>query len=102
MRFECHVDSNPVTGLLFLTTNGDGELVISRDPEAVGVEGLERDCSPVLPQEGMILFFDGKRYPHYVRPCKGTRIAAVMNFYTAADPESNRPAILNRHRFGDE
>jgi len=37
MRFECHVDSNPVTGLLFLTDHlaGGGELVVSHDPDAV-------------------------------------------------------------------
>lgn len=102
MRFECHVDSNPVTGLLFLTTSSDGELVVSCNPDATGIDQPEEDCFLIPPQEGKIIFFDGKTYPHYARPCKGTRIAAVMNFYTQADPESNRPAILNRHRFGDE
>ena len=47
MRFECHVDSNPVTGLLFFTDHpaGGGELVVGHDPAAVGVDELERDCT---------------------------------------------------------
>ena len=65
MRFECHVDSNPVTGLLFFTDHpaGAGELVVSHDPDAVGVDGLERDCTPIRPEAGQIIFFDGKVLP---------------------------------------
>ena len=38
MRFECHVDSNPLTGLLFCTDHqAGGELVIANDTEAEGV-----------------------------------------------------------------
>lgn len=106
MRFECHVDSNPVTGLLFFTGHpaGGGELVIAHNPEAVGVEELERDCTLVTPRAGQLVFFDGKTHPHYARELSGTsdvRVAAVMNFYTRSCPESTRPAELNRHRFGD-
>lgn len=106
MRFECHVDSNPVTGLLFFTGHpaGGGELVIAHNPEAVGVEELERDCTLVTPRAGQLVFFDGKTHPHYARELSGpsdVRVAAVMNFYTRSCPESTRPAELNRHRFGD-
>ena len=106
MRFECHVDSNPVTGILFLTGHpaGAGDLVISHDPDAVGVDGLERDCTPIRAEAGQIIFFDGRRYPHYARPLRGesdVRIVAVMNLYTGSCPESTRPPELNRHRFGD-
>lgn len=106
MRFECHVDSNPVTGLLFLTSHpaGGGELVVSHDPAAVGVEALERDCSPIRPEAGQLIFFDGKTYPHYARALRAdgeTRVVAVMNFYTRSFPETTRPAELNRHLFGD-
>jgi len=107
MRFECHVDSNPVTGLLFLTDHpaGGGELVVSHDPDAVGVEALERNCSPIRPQAGHLIFFDGKNYPHYARALTAgddLRVVAVMNFYTRSCPESTRPALLNQHLFGDE
>lgn len=106
MRFECHVDSNPVTGLLFFTSHpvGAGELVVSHDPGAVGVDGLERDCTPIRPEAGQIIFFDGRSYPHYARELPGesdVRVVAVMNFYTGSCPESTRPPELNRHRFGD-
>jgi hypothetical protein len=107
MRFECHVDSNPLTGLLFCTDHGPsdgGELVFAHSPGAVGLEAVERDCSAIRPQAGHLIFFDGRRYPHYARPLVGgsdVRIVAVMNFYTESFPESTRPPELNRHLFGD-
>jgi hypothetical protein len=105
MRFECHVDSNPLTGLLFLTDHpaGGGELVVGHDPAAVGVEALEQDGSVIPPHAGQLIFFDGKTYPHYARLLRSEadlRVVAVMNFYTESCPESTRPAELNLHRFG--
>jgi hypothetical protein len=107
MRFECHVDSNPLTGLLFFTEHlpGGGELVVGHDPAAVGVDAVERDCSVIQPQAGQLIFFDGKTYPHYARYLRSefdVRVVAVMNFYTESNPESTRPPELNRHLFGDE
>jgi hypothetical protein len=107
MRFECHVDSNPVTGLLFLTDHpaGGGELVVSHDPAAVGIEAVERDCSPIRPHAGQLIFFDGKTYPHYARTLvaeQDVRVIAIMNFYTESCPESTRPLGLNRHLFGSD
>jgi hypothetical protein len=106
MRFECHVDSNPVTGLLFFTDHpaGGGELVVGNDPDAIGVEALEEDGSVVRPQAGQLIFFDGKTYPHYARCLRSepdVRVVAVMNFYTDSCPESTRPSELNRHLFGE-
>jgi hypothetical protein len=105
MRFECHVDSNPLTGLLFLTDHpaGGGELVVGHDPAAEGVEGVEQDCSVIRPHAGHLIFFDGKTHPHYARVLRSgsdVRVVAVMNFYTASCPESTRPPELNRHIFG--
>jgi hypothetical protein len=107
MRFECHVDSNPISGLLFLTDHsaGGGELVVGHDPSAVGVEAVERDCSVIRPQAGQLIFFDGKTYPHYARALlseSDVRVAAVMNFYTERCQESTRPVELNRHLYGSE
>jgi hypothetical protein len=106
MRFECHVDSNPVTGLLFFTDHpaGGGELVVGHDPDAVGVEALEKNGSVIRPQAGQLIFFDGKTYPHYARALRSepdVRVVAVMNFYTDSCPESTRPSELNSHLFGD-
>jgi 2OG-Fe(II) oxygenase superfamily len=106
MRFECHVDSNPLTGLLFCTdhpTGSGGELVIAHDPAASDVEAVEKDCSVLRPRAGRLIFFDGRQHPHYARPLVGetdVRIVAVMNFYTESCPESTRPPALNHHLFG--
>ena len=105
MRFECHVDSNPLSGLLFCTDHqAGGEVVFAHDPAAADVDAVERDCSVIRPHAGHLIFFDGSRYPHYARPLMSqsdVRIVAVMNYYTESCPESTRPPELNRHRFGD-
>jgi hypothetical protein len=106
MRFECQVDSNPLTGLLFCTDHpvgAGGELVFGHDPDAADIGAVERDCTVIRPHAGHVIFFDGRRYPHYARPLTSesdVRIVAVMNFYTQSCPESTRPPELNRHLFG--
>jgi 2OG-Fe(II) oxygenase superfamily len=108
MRFECHVDSNPLTGLLFCTDHragAGGELVIGNDVNATGKAGIDRDCSIIRPQAGQLIFFDGSHHPHYARPLSSgsdMRVVAVMNFYTKSRPESTRPPELNRHLFGQD
>lgn len=108
MRFECHVDSNPLTGLLFCTNHRagtGGELVFAHDPAASDVEAVEKDCSVLRPRAGHLIFFDGRRHPHYARSLiseADVRIVAVMNFYTESYPESTRPPELNRHLFGGD
>jgi 2OG-Fe(II) oxygenase superfamily len=106
MRFECHVDSNPLTGLLFCTdqwAGTGGELVFAHDPAASDIETVDKDCSVLRPRAGRLVIFDGRQHPHYARPLVSetdVRIVAVMNFYTESYPESTRPAELNRHLFG--
>ena len=107
MRFECHVDSNSLTALLFLTDHDrgtGGELVIGNDSDATSREAIDQSCSVLRPQAGHLIFFDGRRNPHYVRPLVSEtdiRIVAVMNYYTDSGPESARPRELNRHLYGD-
>ncbi len=105
-RFECHVDSNPLTGLLFCTNHAaGGELVFAHDPDAASIDAVERDCSVIRPQAGHLIFFDARRHPHYARPlitAADVRVVAVMNFYTESCPESTRPSELNRHLYGDK
>jgi 2OG-Fe(II) oxygenase superfamily len=105
MRFECHVDSNPLTGLLFCTDHqAGGELLIASDTEALGVAGVDRNCSVIRPHAGHLIFFDARQHPHYAPTLTAdseTRIVAVMNFYTESCPESTRPRELNRHLYGD-
>jgi 2OG-Fe(II) oxygenase superfamily len=106
MRFENHVDSNPLTGVLFCTDHAaGGELVFAHDPTAADIAAVEADCSVIRPHAGHLVFFDAWRHPHYARPLtgeSGIRVVAVMNFYTESRPESTRPKELNRHLFGDK
>lgn len=105
MRFECHVDSNPVTGLLFCTDHDSGgELVFGNDQRATSIEAVERSPSVIRPHAGHLVFFEARQQPHYARSLideQDMRIVAVMNFYTRSCPESTRPAELNKHLFGD-
>jgi hypothetical protein len=105
MRFECHVDSNPLTGLLFCTDHpAGGELVVAHDSHAADIAAVERDCSVIRPQAGHLIYFDAREHPHYARQltaASGMRIVAVMNFYTESCPEATRPPELNRHLYGD-
>ncbi|GAA2432956.1 hypothetical protein GCM10010191_53700 [Actinomadura vinacea] len=108
MRLECHVDSNPVEGLLFLTDHprqAGGELVIGHNPEARSAAEVDADCSTIIPVAGHALFFRGSDNPHYVRFLKNNddiRIVAAMNYYTETVPESSRPAEINQYLFGEE
>ena len=91
MRFECHVDSNPLTGLLFCTDHhAGGELVVSHDQDAQSVQGVDSNCAIIRPQAGHLVFFDVTQHPHYARALvseSDVRIVADMNFYTEASPE---------------
>ena len=107
MRFECHVDSNPLSGILFCTDHdlgAGGELVFAHDGKAESIAEVDASCSVLRPQAGHLIFFDGRFTPHYVRPLTSdgdVRVVAVMNYYTRSVPESTRPPELNRHLYGD-
>jgi hypothetical protein len=104
-RYECHVDSNPVGALLYVTDHPKGtggELVVGHDPEARSLDAVDADCSVIYPVAGHLVLFDARRHPHYVRPLRTpgrSRIAVAMNYYTADSPEDDRPADLSDHLF---
>jgi hypothetical protein len=106
MRFECHIDSNPLTALLFCTDHlAGGELVFANNVTAEGIADVEREPSVVRPHAGHLIFFDARRHAHYARPltaASDTRVVAVMNFYTESSPESARPRELNKHIYGED
>jgi hypothetical protein len=108
MRYEAHVDSNPLEGLLYVTTHAPpdgGELVVSNKVGTIGIEEIERDCTRIHPVRGKLVFFDARRHPHYVSSLKnadGVRVAVAMNFYTRDCTELDRPSDLNRHLFGED
>lgn len=106
MRYEAHVDSNPLEGILYATTHpggAGGELVVANDTSANSVGEIDADPTFVYPIAGQLAFFDGRRFPHYVRALSdptSARVVAAMNFYTPTCPESARPADLDLHLFG--
>lgn len=103
MRYECHIDSNPLEGLLYVTPHpkgSGGETIFSNDPTALGPEEISRDCVELIPEPGILYFFDAREFPHYVAPLKNgsnVRIVVAMNFYTPSCSEADRPKDLNAH-----
>jgi 2OG-Fe(II) oxygenase superfamily len=107
-RYECHIDSNPLEGLLYVTSHnqGDGgELIVANNKDALGTEEIKKDCQSIFPKAGNLIFFDARKFPHYVAPLKSKeafRVVVAMNFYTPSCPESSRPKDLNKHLFGTD
>ena len=108
MRYECHIDSNPVEGLLYVTSHPPGtggELVVSNRTHVLGPAEIDDDCVRIYPSAGQLYFFDAREFPHYVAPLcddRDIRIVMAMNYYTPSCTESDRPKDLNRHLFGEE
>lgn len=107
MRYECHVDSNPIEGLLYVTTlppGSGGELVVSQFGQAANPEEVDAKAATIFPVAGHLIFFDARAHPHYVRALtkdNSVRIVAAMNYYTPSCSEDMRPSDLNAHLFGD-
>jgi hypothetical protein len=106
-RYECHVDTNPVEALLYVTDHPrgtGGELVVANNVDARSVEEVDKDCSVLYPVAGQLVFFDARCFPHYVRALRkpSLRIALGMNYYTDDCPEETRPQDLNDYLYGAE
>lgn len=90
-RYEWHVDTNPVTGLLFVETLSEeegGALVFKKfDTEF-----------RIIPKRGMFYCFDARNVPHRVEPLKRerTRISVPMNYYLNSR-NTGRADELNRY-----
>jgi hypothetical protein len=89
-RYEWHVDSNPVTGLLFVTdapVGFGGSLVFKP-------EGGSR--SIVRPTAGTFICFDAREIPHCVTALRtnSVRISIPMNYYDSEHDQA-RPADLD-------
>lgn len=87
--YERHVDSNHVTGLLFVsdtTNHGEGDLTFDFSGHLLSI-----GATP-----GLLMFFPARDLPHYVknRDKSGRRITVVMNYYDA-DLGFDRPDDLN-------
>jgi len=107
MRYEAHVDSNPVEVLVYFTTHkkgAGGELVVSANPSSMGLDEIDEDCEIIYPEAGKLITFDFRTLPHYVKPITEPnkfRIAAAMNYYTKSCTEAMRPADLDKHLYGN-
>jgi hypothetical protein len=106
MRYPCHVDSNPMEGLLYLTDCTEetgGGLVVSRNRHARDVTEVDEDAAVIYPRRGQLFFFDARFHPHYVQPLRtddALRAVVTMNYYTRSIPEAVRPAGLDDQLFG--
>jgi hypothetical protein len=90
-RYEWHVDSNPLTGVLFVTEHtkaSGGELVFK----------LPKEELIIYPKSGTLLLFDAREIPHTVLPLKenSTRISIPLNFYIKGE-EQKRPNDLDEY-----
>lgn len=99
-QYEWHVDSNPLTGLLFVTdhaTGGGGELLFRPDPRARPTEDWEL---VIAPRSGDLLLFDAREAAHTVLPVPGPmqRISVPMNYYYA-DVSCQRPEDLDHYLY---
>lgn len=90
-RYEWHVDSNPLTGVLFVTTHneGDGGELIFK---------LPTETLTIYPKSGTLILFDARQIPHTVLPLQkeGIRISVPLNFYEKGQPQI-RPDDLDSY-----
>lgn len=92
-RYEWHVDTNPITGLLFATTHNEGdggELVFKVNNELVKVH----------PRCGTFITFDAREIEHTVLPLVTSplRISIPMNYYFS-DKTQERPDDLTDYLY---
>lgn len=90
-RYEWHVDTNPLTGILYATTHPEedgGELFFQTVPPTI-----------VRPREGNFIIFDARELTHSVLPLKRNvqRLCAVMNYYD--EHGYHRPADLDGYLY---
>lgn len=106
MRYESHVDTNPIQGLLYVTNQPEGtggELVVSRLSGGRSREDIDADPVMIYPQRGHLVFFDARFHPHYIRVLNDendVRVAVAFNYYVPSCPESRRPNDLDDYLYG--
>lgn len=93
--YEKHVDSNPLTGLLFCCDADDktgGQLIFDHPIHGVEV---------VNPSVGIFVGFDARKIPHYVSPLNEQirRTSVPMNYYLSATDQP-RPHGIDERLYG--
>lgn len=99
-QYEWHVDSNPLTGLLFVTDHPagtGGEIVFRPDPLVRPTEDWEL---AIASRSGNLLLFDAREVAHTVQPVPEPmrRISVPMNYYFT-DVSCHRPEDLDRYLY---
>lgn len=92
-RYEAHVDAQPYTLLLFVTSHpwgSGGRLILGDDKDNIGIP----------PRSGHGIVFDGSTIPHRVEPLgePGVRVTVPMVYLPARVEE--RPDGLDHHLYG--
>jgi hypothetical protein len=102
-RYECHVDSCPLTVLLYATDHPvgtGGDLMVANCGDVRGREEVDADATRVHPVAGHLIAFDARHFTHYVAPLRDAgevRIVIAMSYYTPSCPEELRPVDLDPH-----
>lgn len=103
--YEAHVDSTPISVLLYATSQPEGaggELVVSNKGDVSNREEVDADATRIYPVAGQLIVFDGRQHTHYVTPLTDpddVRVALVLNYYTQHVTEDDRPRDLDSHLF---
>ncbi|MGH3549892.1 MAG: 2OG-Fe(II) oxygenase [Pseudonocardiaceae bacterium] len=90
-RYEWHVDSNPLTAVLFVTSHDSmdgGALAFRPDTgERVTAETADHELM-IHPVSGTLIFFRAQRYAHQVTEFSSKyRIGVPMNFFISGIPQ---------------
>jgi hypothetical protein len=94
--YEWHVDSNPVTGLLFLSSH------LHEDGGMLELRTADEHLLSIEPLAGTFAVFDARLCPHRVSaPIKGLRISAPMNYFVGSQGR-HRPDDLDNTLYGEQ
>lgn len=95
-RYERHVDSNSITGLLFASSLGP------EDGGALRLFYPRTEPLDVYPTRGTFLLYDARWVPHEVLPLhrEVNRLSMPMNYFLPTDVEE-RPEHLDDYIFGE-
>ena len=95
-RYEKHVDSNSVTGLLFAST------LTPEDGGALRLHYPGAEPMDIYPSRGTFLLYDARWVPHEVMPLLRdvVRLSMPMNYFLKTDIET-RQEHLDDYNFGE-
>lgn len=95
-RYELHVDSNSVTGLLYVNS------LTQEEGGTLRLHYPDREPLDIQPVAGDFLLYDARWVPHEVLPVRSSagRLSLPMNYFLETDIEL-RPDRLDDYLFGD-